>query len=157
MRRKDREVTDFKELLAIISTCDVCRIAFFDKDYPYIIPMNFGLSVQENELELYFHCAKEGKKLDLARTNSNVGFEMDCSHRLITEESDYSTTMEYESICGNGVIEILSEEEKVYGLTQIMKQYVKKEAYDFEDKEMQFVTIFKIRVQNIWGKRLKKS
>jgi hypothetical protein len=38
-----------------------------------------------------------------------------------------------------------------------MKQYVKKKTYDFEPKDMQFVTVFKIRVQNIWGKRLKKS
>ena len=66
MRRKDREVADFTEQLAIIKKCDVCRIALNDEDgFPYIVPMNFGMDVQDGQLYLYFHCATEGKKLDL--------------------------------------------------------------------------------------------
>lgn len=47
MRRKDREITDFHELIEIMKKCDVCRIALKDEDgYPYIVPLNFGLEVQ---------------------------------------------------------------------------------------------------------------
>lgn len=46
MRRKDREITDFQEIIATIKKCDVCRLAWNDQDYPYIVPMNFGLDVQ---------------------------------------------------------------------------------------------------------------
>ena len=42
MRRKDREITDFNEIINIIKKCDVCRIALNDKDFPYIVPLNFG-------------------------------------------------------------------------------------------------------------------
>ena len=45
MRRKDREITDFDEIVDVIRACDVCRIAMNDGDYPYIVPMNFGLDV----------------------------------------------------------------------------------------------------------------
>ena len=31
MRRKDREITDFNEIINIIKKCDVCRIALNDK------------------------------------------------------------------------------------------------------------------------------
>jgi nitroimidazol reductase NimA-like FMN-containing flavoprotein (pyridoxamine 5'-phosphate oxidase superfamily) len=42
MRKKEREVTDIAELESIISRSDVCRVAFADKDVPYIVTMNFG-------------------------------------------------------------------------------------------------------------------
>ena len=38
MRREDREITDFNEIINIIKKCDVCRIALNDKDFPYIVP-----------------------------------------------------------------------------------------------------------------------
>ncbi|MDD3174060.1 MAG: pyridoxamine 5'-phosphate oxidase family protein, partial [Herbinix sp.] len=88
MRRQDREVTNMDEIITIMKKCDVCRLALFDEEFPYIIPMNFGFTYQNGEIELYFHCAKAGKKLDLINLNPKVGFEMDCSHRLILDEKD---------------------------------------------------------------------
>ena len=43
MRRHDREITDKNEILEIMDRCDVCRLAFNDGDYPYILPLNFGI------------------------------------------------------------------------------------------------------------------
>ena len=43
MRRHDREITDKNEILEIMNLCDVCRLAFKDGDYPYILPLNFGI------------------------------------------------------------------------------------------------------------------
>ena len=37
MRRSDREVTKFSDIIAIIEKCDVCRLALNDEDYPYIM------------------------------------------------------------------------------------------------------------------------
>ena len=41
MRRKDREITDFNEIMNIINKCDVCRLALFDEDYPLYRPIEF--------------------------------------------------------------------------------------------------------------------
>ena len=65
MRRKDREITDFDEMMKIIAKCDTCRVAMFDETFPYIVPLNFGTDVEDNQLYLYFHGAKIGKKIDL--------------------------------------------------------------------------------------------
>lgn len=157
MRKKNREVTDLNELTLILSKCQVCHIAFFDEEYPYIIPMNFGFEVKDHNYELYFHCAKEGKKLLLAAKNPKVAFEMDCGHNLLLGATDCASSMEFESICGNGTFELLEGKDKIHGLTQIMKQFVKKDSYDFEEKELEFTNVFKIRVNEICGKRLKKS
>ena len=61
MRRKDREITDFNEMLEIMKKCDVCRIALNDEEFPYIVPLNFGLDIQEDKVLLYFHSAMKGK------------------------------------------------------------------------------------------------
>ena len=67
MRRKDREITDFDEMMKIIAKCDTCRLVLFDDEFPYIVPLNFGTDVEEGQLYLYFHSAKVGTKLDLIK------------------------------------------------------------------------------------------
>ena len=73
MRRKDREITSFDEQLKIIDQCDVVRLGLVDDDgYPYILPLNFGYEVIDNELVLYFHGALEGYKYELIDKNNKL-------------------------------------------------------------------------------------
>jgi nitroimidazol reductase NimA-like FMN-containing flavoprotein (pyridoxamine 5'-phosphate oxidase superfamily) len=156
MRRKDREITDLNEIMKIVKKCDVCSLAFFDEEYPYIIPLNFGATLVEDKINLYFHGSKVGKKLELIKKNNKVGFEMNCSHKLLLDEIACKSTMEYESVCGNGIVEILSEAEKKDALSYLMKQYSKKESFEFDKMELDAVTVFKVVVNEIQGKALKK-
>ena len=64
MRRKDREITDKQDILEVMKKCDVCRIALHNGDYPYIVPLNFGLQVENDMPVLYFHGVLEGKKYE---------------------------------------------------------------------------------------------
>ena len=86
MRKKDREITDLNEILAVMDKCSVCRVALFDAEYPYIVPLNFGFQADGGRIALYFHCAGAGKKLDLLRRCNKVGFELDIPQRLIVGE-----------------------------------------------------------------------
>ena len=83
MRRADREITDFDELIAVMRGCDVCRLALHDEPYPYILPLNFGLEADGGTVRLYFHGADTGTKYDLIARNPNASFEMDRGHGLI--------------------------------------------------------------------------
>ena len=65
MRRSDREVKKFEDIVAIMEKCDVCRVCLHDDEYPYILPLNFGMTVQDGKIELYFHGAMKGTKYDL--------------------------------------------------------------------------------------------
>ena len=67
MRRKDREVTDFMQIENIISRCTCCRIGFYDDGEVYIVPLNFGYEAKGDTYILYFHAAKEGRKIDLIK------------------------------------------------------------------------------------------
>ena len=152
MRRKDREITDFNEIVAIMRKCDVCRIAVNDGDTPYIVPMNFGLEVQGEKVFLYFHSATEGKKLDLLRENNRVAFEMDCGHQIILYDERMSCTMGYESVMGHGTVELLPEEEKFDALKLLMRQY-HSEDFAFNTKMMKVTAVMRLTVSDMTGKR----
>ncbi len=96
MRRSDREINDFQELITVMRGCDVCRLALHDEPYPYILPLNFGLEVDGETVRLYFHGANTGTKYDLIAKNPNVAFEMDRGHALILDDEHGNCTMTYE-------------------------------------------------------------
>ncbi len=157
MRRKDHEVSNIDDIIAIMKKCDVCQLALFDEEYPYIVPLNFGFSYDGTNIALYFHGAHAGKKLDLIKNNNKVAFEMDCSHKLIKGEGACECTMEYESVCGNGTIELTEGNEKITALTCLMKQYSSESTFQFNEKLVNAVAVLKLKVNNITGKRLSRS
>lgn len=152
MRRKDREITDFQEIINIIKQCDVCRIALNDGDFPYIVPLNFGLDVQGEQVFFYFHCAMEGKKLDLIARDNRATFEMDCDHNFILYEERMSCTMGYASVMGHGTIETVPEEDKYQALKILMRQY-HAEDFQFNTDMMKVTTVLKMTVTDMTAKR----
>lgn len=154
MRRSDREVTEFKDIVAIMEKCDVCRIALNNNGYPYIVPLNFGMCVQDDKIELYFHGAMEGTKYDLIERDNRVSFEMDRGHKLVTELERGSCTMEYESVIGQGHIEMLSDDEKYNALCILMKHYHQEE-FPFDKAVMPSTKVFKLVVEKVTGKMRK--
>jgi len=152
MRRKDREITDFNDIIDIIKKCDTCRLAWNDENFPYIVPMNFGLDVQGEQVFLYFHCAAEGKKLDLTRKDNRVTFEMDCDHNFILYEERMSCTMGYASVIGHGTLEIVPDEDKLAALKILMRQY-HAEDFKFNTDMVPVTTVLKLTVSDMVGKR----
>lgn len=154
MRRRDREVTDFCEMVSIMEKCDVCRIALHDEEYPYILPLNFGMKIENEQVVLYFHGALNGKKYDLMEKDNRVSFEMDCGHQLVTREEEGSCTMAYESVIGRGTMEYVPEEEKYDALVCLMGHY-HKEDFPFQKEVMAQTKVFRLIVQEMTGKRRK--
>ena len=69
MRRTDREVTDREKQMEILHVCKVARIGIQDGKSVYVVPVNFGFTIETDKLTMYVHGAKEGKKLDLIKEN----------------------------------------------------------------------------------------
>lgn len=65
MRRKDKEIADPRKIEAVLNQAQIIHLAMLDGDRPYIIPLNFGYA----DNAIYFHCAREGKKIDLIKLN----------------------------------------------------------------------------------------
>lgn len=151
MRRKDREIKDFDKILQIMRQCDSCVLALNDDGFPYMVPLNFGMDIEDGQLYLYFHCAMQGKKLDLIRKDNRATFEMDCDHNFILYDERMSCTMGYSSVVGHGIIEFVEEEKKYKALKILMRQY-HAEDFQFNTDMIKVTTVLKMKVLDMTGK-----
>lgn len=153
MRRKEREASDIEVVEAIIMKADVCRIALANSDIPYIVTMNFGYSGGVKP-SIFFHCANEGKKLDMIRKNNFVCFEIDTDHQLYKGIKGCDWGMKYSSVVGYGNISIITEkEEKRIGLNCIMTHYGGEGEYIYDEKVLERTTILRLDIKEITGKK----
>ena len=158
MRRKEREITDWDDIIDVLRKCSVIRLGLNTDGYPYVVPLNFGFETEGKSLTLWFHCATQGQKLELIRQNPKAGFEADCSLKLVEGERARGYTMEYESVIGHGDVEICEDStSKRRGLTAIMSQYAPERDFDFRDDEIADLFVLRLDVVQITGKRLKQA
>lgn len=153
MRRYDREITDKNEILEIMNRCDVCRLAFSDGDYPYILPLNFGIEEKDGQTILYFHSALEGYKTELIKRDNRVSFEMDCKHELKYDDEKGYCTMAYESVIGRGHIEVLPDAEKAKALRKLMGHYHSSEDTYFNPAAIPRTLVYMLVIEEMTAKR----
>lgn len=153
MRRKDREVTELTEILAIIDRCKVCRLGFQDANGVYIVPMNFGYTYKCGTLTFYFHSAMQGRKIRLLEQGGVIGFELDCGHQLIEGYQACDYGYRFESVIGTGYATVLTKEmEKMHALEQLMRHQTGR-AFSFTPDMTHTVTVFSLTVETISCKR----
>jgi nitroimidazol reductase NimA-like FMN-containing flavoprotein (pyridoxamine 5'-phosphate oxidase superfamily) len=150
MRRKDKEITLRSEMDAVIKKARVCRLAMVDGDRAYIVPLSFGYDGKA----FYFHSARKGKKLDLLRKNRRVCFELDTDVSVSSGDVPCKWGMAYRSIIGNGEAEFISEPDaRREALDIIMAHYSDESSSEYTDNEINRVSVFKVNVLEISGKR----
>ena len=153
MRKSDREIKSKEEIIDIIKRCDVIRLAFNNGDYPYILPLNFGIEVKNDKVIFYLHSALEGTKVDIMKKDNRASFEMDTKHELQYYEEKGYCTMSYESIIGRGRIRILPEDEKMNALKKLMGHYHKSEDTYFNPAAISRTLVYSLEVEEMTAKR----
>ena len=149
MRRKDKEITDIKEIEEIISKSTVCHLALSLDNTPYVVPLSFGYK----DKIIYFHSAKQGKKVDILKANNKVCFEFDIDHELVESEKACSWSMKFRSVIGFGKAYFIENmEEKQKALDIIMQNYSDK-TFLFEEKRINSILVGKIDIKEITGKK----
>ncbi|MDZ4165887.1 MAG: pyridoxamine 5'-phosphate oxidase family protein [Smithellaceae bacterium] len=149
MRRRDREITDQAELEAILRTARICRLAMWDGEWPYIVPLCFGY----REGILYFHCAHEGKKIAILKKNNRVSFSIDIDTEVARGDSPCRWSMKYRSITGLGEVWFLEAPlAKEAALRVIMDQYEEGQAA-FSEEQLAAVTVFQLQITEMTGKK----
>lgn len=152
MQKKEREIKNRSEIDLIIKDTNVCRIAFAKNNIPYIVPVSFGYDYKN----IFIHTATKGRKIDFIRENNYVCFEFDTDVRTITDKKNpCKWTATYRSVIGYGkIFEINEFDKKLYAINQIMLHYSGKE-WDFNEKMMKGMKLWKIRIDEIFGKKSK--
>lgn len=146
MTRRERQVTDIDEILKILDNSKVLHLGLVDGDEPYVVPMNYGYTYENEKLTIWLHCARQGRKLDVMRVNPKVFFEMEYGITPFEGEVACKYGITYSSLMGRGVATIIEDvETKKLALSALMKTQTGK-SFEFEDKMAAVVGIVRIDV-----------
>lgn len=154
MRRKDREITDRTQIDALLAAAKVCRVAFAADNEPYIIPLSHGYDPEANAL--FFHTAKEGRKIECIAANPRVRFEVEgVAEVKAGNERGCSWGPHYESTIGYGtIVELLSPEDKERALRCTMHQQAEEEMdWTFAPKMVEATRVWRLDIESVTGKR----
>jgi len=150
MRRTDKKIKDNRQIDEIMRKANCCRIALVDGNYPYIVPVNFAVSNNH----LYFHSAKEGRKIDILKKNNFVCFEMDVEGEIVKGENACFWGMKYLSIIGFGQAFFIEDNTgKKKALDLLMEKYAGKSGFSYADNELDKIIIIDVEINKISGKQ----
>lgn len=149
MRRQDREITEISEIEEILRKGQVCHIGLSCGDQPYVVPMNYGY----RDGYLYLHSAPEGQKVDMARKNPKICFQVDVDTEVVSGPEACNWSCKYRSVIGTGRVEFPEKiEEKAEALNVLMEHYSGK-TFEFPPQAISRVLIWKVKVDSITGKK----
>jgi nitroimidazol reductase NimA-like FMN-containing flavoprotein (pyridoxamine 5'-phosphate oxidase superfamily) len=115
--RRVKQALSREECIAILkaSTAGVLGLAG-DNDYPYTVPISYVYK----EDKLFFHCAKEGHKIDSILRNNKVSFCVIDQDQVIQEK----LTTHYRSVIVFGRARILTDDaERRSALESLVEKY----------------------------------
>lgn len=152
MRRKEREIKSVDEIIDVLRRCDTVRIGIQGDEYPYVVPVSFGMETKDGKAVIYFHCAKQGMKIDMLRKNPKVCVEGDIFIKV--EKTEHGITTRYESVIGFGECEFVSDEEEIiHGLKLLTERYGYGDYPLDRCRGLQHLYVGKIIINELYGKR----
>ena len=153
LTKRELEVTDREEIVQILDKCKIVHVAMVDDGMPYVVPMNYGYTLEGDDLTLYLHGSLRGRKIDILRKNPNVFIEMNCDVVPFDGKVACQYGTMYSSIMGSGKAEILEDADaKKTGLTQFMKSQTGLD-FEFTDKMVSAVNVIVIKIDGFTAKR----
>lgn len=153
MRRKDREVTDFDEIIKIVDACQIVRLGLADGDFPYIVPVNFAYQVQDGTLYLYIHGAMAGRKYELLQKSPLCSFEMDIPLKMDCIYEAKDVTMRYQSVMGKAEAEFLYGEERRRAIDEvIMNRYEETRHFEYNHAAVERTAVIRLKATELTAK-----
>jgi len=147
MRRQDRVMSE-AEAGTLLQSAEYGFLATVDEDgAPYLLPLNFVY----DSGAVFFHCAREGQKIDNLRRDGRVCFTVVGETRVISEQF----TTRYESVLLRGTAKTIENEPKRQALIRLCQKYCPEnmgEAEAYIEKSVQRTCVVQITIDSITGK-----
>ncbi|MCI8336867.1 MAG: 5-nitroimidazole antibiotic resistance protein [Peptococcaceae bacterium] len=150
MRRKGQSLS-LDECEEVLKTCTSGVLSLSgDEGYPYGVPLSYVFAGDK----IYFHCAKEGHKIDAIAREKKASFCVIATDEVIPEK--YTTC--YQSVIVFGEIHILAEgEEKRAAIEKLAAKYSPEENEGDRnaeiDKYWQHLCMLALNIQHMTGKQ----
>ena len=152
MTKRELQITDVDQIRAILDKATVLRLGLAVDNEPYIVPMNYGYTMEEGKLTFYLHSAMRGRKLDMIRANSRVFIELDCDLTPFEGVKPCQYGLSYSSIMARGEARIVENvEEKMQAMTMLMKTQTGKD-FSFDEKLVGMVAVIRVDVAEYTAK-----
>ncbi len=116
MRRKDKEISNPREVEAILKEASTLHLGLCQGDEPYVVPMTYGYA----EGKIYLHGGVGGTKFELMAANPRVSFSVVTGVETIPHPEPCEWSVRYRSVVGFGTARFLeTPEEKNRGLNAL--------------------------------------
>ena len=152
--KRNKQALSTEEIKRILEegTSGVLALAG-DDDYPYALPISYVYS----DGKLYFHCAREGHKLDAIRRNPKASFCIIGQDKV--SPSEYTT--HYESVIAFGRIRIMEDEiQMLSAIRKISDKYCASEGEEHREraisKEWKALCLLEMEIDHISGKQARE-
>lgn len=150
MRRKDRERGQ-EFAYDVIDRCEYGVMALAGEE-PYCVPLSF---VRVGDV-LYFHCALQGRKLELLRADGRVcvSFVTDTQPLYIAHELNYTTFYRSAVVTGRA-FEVTDPGEKTAALRALCQKLLPGDMADFEKaaaRSLSVTGVWAVRIDQAIGK-----
>lgn len=155
IRRKEKAIQEKHEMQSIMRAAKYVTIAMCSNNEPYLVTLSHGYDSQDNCI--YFHCAQEGKKVDILRENSTVWGQAIVDHGYATGKCDHL----YVSVHFSGQVTFITDlDEKRKALT-VMANQLEPDPLSvideqFTTKSLKRVNIGRIDIDYMSGKKSKE-
>jgi cytidylate kinase len=152
-RRKDRSIS-LPESLALLERGEYGVLALVDGGSPYAVPLSYALM----DGALYFHCAREGRKVDAMQAAPEVCLTVVGDTEPVYQ-ADFSTY--YESVMVFGRVSPVDEgEEKHRALLALARKYLPDHMDKAEDAirhSNKRTAVYRISLNRVTGKAKRKK
>ncbi|MBQ4133028.1 MAG: pyridoxamine 5'-phosphate oxidase family protein [Desulfovibrionaceae bacterium] len=152
MRRKDKLITDPERLHQIISDSPYMVMGLANDNVPYAVPLDFVFDGEN----IYFHCAREGRKLDMLARNPEVWLLFVNYGGIFSSKADgtacsYSTR--FASVMARGRAEIIDDPEQKKHVFKLMMAKIGKEDLPLRPGMLEVTCVVKVNIQEMEGKQ----
>lgn len=152
MRRNEKEIKDPAELKRVLAGTQYITIAMCRTDQPYLATLSHGYDRKRHAI--YFHCAREGRKIDFLKANNRVWGQAIEDHGYMPGKCDHL----FVSVQFGGRVTFIEEaEEKRHALEVMIRQLEQAPemvmAAQVNDASVAKVCIGRIDIESLSGKK----
>ncbi|HUU04725.1 MAG TPA: pyridoxamine 5'-phosphate oxidase family protein [Patescibacteria group bacterium] len=156
LRRKEQEIRETAELKAILAKTQYVTVAMCRDNEPYLVTLSHGYDEERNAI--YFHCACEGKKIEILKANDRVWGQALVDRGYVQGKCDHL----FSSVQFSGRARFVEDtEEKRHALAVMIRRLEQEPdkvmAAQVTDTAIAKVCIGRIDIEFLSGKRSEKA
>jgi nitroimidazol reductase NimA-like FMN-containing flavoprotein (pyridoxamine 5'-phosphate oxidase superfamily) len=153
VRRAEREITDPAELRAILARGTACTLALARDGEPYLVTLTYAYEAGTDTL--FFHCGKEGQKMDFIRANPRTCATVVEDHGTGQPSCDHS----YKSVVFRGTLEPVSDPGEIMQAIRLLVLQIDRTDPQAKlirlqggDRGFDALQVLRLKVESITGK-----